>query len=178
MAQTPCRQRCTLLPATQPPDSEPWDAAKAVRGREASRWRMHSLSVRAGLKASLVPPAMKSDNRGLTVTASQYLWVDRNARRSDGQVVGIGPFFRYGITPKDRNLLDQFYSFGNGGIGGHSDATMTTGGSAGRARISPATSGAPPVSWVSRSTASSMPSRAFTTLQSRPRSERLSTCNT
>ena len=65
-----------------------------------------------------VPPALKDDNYGFTLTASQYLWVDRNAKRSDGQVVGIGPFFRFGIAPEDRNLIDQFYSAGIGGFGG------------------------------------------------------------
>ena len=66
----------------------------------------------------VVPPVKKSGNYGFTVTASQYLWVDRSAKRSDGQPVGFGPFFRFGIAPRDRNLLDQFYSFGLGGLGG------------------------------------------------------------
>ena len=65
-----------------------------------------------------VPPATKDDNYGFTLTASQYLWADQSARRSDGQVVGIGPFFRFGIGPDDRNLIDQFYSVGVGGVGG------------------------------------------------------------
>jgi len=65
-----------------------------------------------------VPVAQKGGNYAATLTASQYLWVDPNARRSDGLPVGIGPFFRFGIAPSDRNLLDRFYSVGVGGNGG------------------------------------------------------------
>jgi porin len=66
----------------------------------------------------VVPPAEKSDNYAFTLTASQYVWVDDDTRRSDGLPVGAGPFFRFGIGPKDRNLIDQFYSVGIGGYGG------------------------------------------------------------
>ncbi len=66
----------------------------------------------------VVPVAQKNGNYALTLGASQYLWVDNTAKRSDGKPVGIGPFFRFGWAPKDRNLIDQFYSLGIGGNGG------------------------------------------------------------
>lgn len=65
-----------------------------------------------------VPVAQKDGNYALAFSASQYLWVDGAARRSDGKPVGIGPFFRFGLAPKDRNVIDQFYSLGVGGYGG------------------------------------------------------------
>jgi len=66
----------------------------------------------------LVPVAEKNGNYAATFGASQYLWVDPNARRSDRKPVGVGPFFRAGWAPKDRNVIDQFYSVGLGGYGG------------------------------------------------------------
>jgi len=67
----------------------------------------------------VVPVAQKGSNYAMTLTGSQYLWgVDQHAGRSDGLPVGVGPFFRFGIAPKDRNLIDQFYSVGVGGNGG------------------------------------------------------------
>jgi len=68
-----------------------------------------------------IPLIEKNGNSALTLTATQYLWVDENARRSDGQTVGIGPFFRFGISPKDRNVIAQFVSLGVGGKGGFLD---------------------------------------------------------
>ena len=65
-----------------------------------------------------VPVAEESGNYALTLTGSQYVWINEGATRSDGQAVGFGPFFRFGIAPKDRNLIDQFYSVGIGGTGG------------------------------------------------------------
>jgi len=65
-----------------------------------------------------VPVAQKNGNYAATLGASQYLKVDPNAKRSDGKPVGFGPFFRLGWAPKDRNLIDQFYSVGVGGYGG------------------------------------------------------------
>lgn len=65
-----------------------------------------------------VPVARKNDNYALTLGGTQYLKVNKDARRSDGLPVGLGPFFRFGIAPKDRNLIDRFYSVGLGGNGG------------------------------------------------------------
>jgi len=64
------------------------------------------------------PIIEEDDNYALTLGGTQYVRVDRNAQRSDGQAVGFGPFFRFGIAPEDRNLIDQFYSVGIGGNGG------------------------------------------------------------
>jgi len=66
----------------------------------------------------VVPVATKNDNYAVAIGGSQYLRVDKTAHRSDGQPVGIGLFFRMGVAPKDRNVIDQFYSFGVGGNGG------------------------------------------------------------
>jgi len=65
-----------------------------------------------------VPVAQESENYAMVMAGSQYLWVDKTGRRSDGRPVGFGPFFRFGIAPEDRNLIDQFYSAGLGGNGG------------------------------------------------------------
>lgn len=65
-----------------------------------------------------VPVAQKNGNYALAFSASQYLWTDGTSRRGDGKPVGFGPFFRAGWAPKDRNLIDQFYSLGVGGYGG------------------------------------------------------------
>ena len=65
-----------------------------------------------------VPVARKAGNYALTLGGTQYLWVDKDARRSDGQPVGVGPFVRFGIAPQGRNVIDQFYSVGVGGNGG------------------------------------------------------------
>lgn len=66
----------------------------------------------------VVPPAENSANYAFTFSGSQYFWVDKDAKRSDGLPVGAGPFFRFGISPKGRNLIDRFYSVGIGGYGG------------------------------------------------------------
>jgi len=66
----------------------------------------------------VVPIAQKDDNYAVAFGGSQYLWVDKDAHRSDGLPVGIGVFFRLGFEPKDRNVIDQFYSCGVGGNGG------------------------------------------------------------
>jgi len=65
-----------------------------------------------------VPVAQESGNYAMVMGASQYLWVDETARRSDDLPVGFGPFFRFAIVPEDRNVIDQFYSVGVGGNGG------------------------------------------------------------
>jgi porin len=80
-----------------------------------------------------VPATKKSDNEGLIVNFDQYLWVkggsvaayqkslDSGAYPGVGRhhlpPVGIGVFARAGWAPKDRNVIDQFYSFGVGGYG-------------------------------------------------------------
>ena len=58
------------------------------------------------------PIKMKTDNYVTLITADQYLYV-KDAK----QQVGWGPFFRFGWAPKNRNAIDQFYSFGVGGRG-------------------------------------------------------------
>ncbi len=83
----------------------------------------------------VVPQATKSDNYTVMVNFDQYLWVkggsedayDRERRmkeskypglaRLDLPPVGIGIFGRVGWAPKNRNIIDQFYSFGVGGYG-------------------------------------------------------------
>ena len=75
----------------------------------------------------------ESHNYGVVGNFAQYLWVDdesteafrerqagnRHAALSHHNVppVGIGVFGRVGWSPKDRNTIDQFYSFGIGGYG-------------------------------------------------------------
>ena len=63
----------------------------------------------------LAPIEQKDGNYAFTISGSQYLWVDDVVNRRDGRPAGIGPFFRFGIGPDDRNLIDQFYSLGVGG---------------------------------------------------------------
>ncbi len=67
------------------------------------------------------PVIEKSDNYAMTIGGTQYLWVDETAQRSDGLPVGYGPFFRAGIAPDDRNLIDGFFSIGVGVNGGFGD---------------------------------------------------------
>jgi carbohydrate-selective porin OprB len=80
-----------------------------------------------------VPIAKKSDNYSVLVNFDQYLWIkkeslntyqkklDRSnysgAGRHHFTVLGVGIFARAGWAPKDRNVIDQFYSFGFGGFG-------------------------------------------------------------
>lgn len=68
----------------------------------------------------VVPVADKSENYAFLVNFDQYLWVKEDADdagRSKLPPVGIGIFGRAGWAPKDRNVIDQFYSFGVGGYG-------------------------------------------------------------
>jgi len=65
-----------------------------------------------------VPVAEKDSNHAIVIGGSQYLSINQSARRSDGQPVGFGPFFRMGFAPSDRNAIAQFYSIGLGGNGG------------------------------------------------------------
>lgn len=68
----------------------------------------------------VVPVAKKSDNYALIINFDQYLWVKGGrpvAGREAQPPVGIGIFGRAGWAPKDRNVIDQFYSVGIGGYG-------------------------------------------------------------
>ena len=58
------------------------------------------------------PPSDKNDNYITIGTFDQYLYVKDKER-----MIGWGLFARYGFTPKDRNVIDQFYSFGLSGRG-------------------------------------------------------------
>jgi len=67
-----------------------------------------------------VPVATKSNNYAVLVNFDQYLWVKGGSPavgRKNLPPVGIGIFGRAGWAPKDRNVIDQFYSFGIGGYG-------------------------------------------------------------
>jgi len=72
-----------------------------------------------------VPVAQETENYALLINFDQYLWVKEGslaavsgvAGRSKQPPVGIGIFGRAGWSPKDRNVIDQFYSFGIGGYG-------------------------------------------------------------
>ena len=57
-------------------------------------------------------PNTKPDNYITIGTFDQYLYV-----KNKKQLVGWGLFARYALAPKDRNVIDQFYSFGLGGRG-------------------------------------------------------------
>jgi carbohydrate-selective porin OprB len=72
-----------------------------------------------------VPVSKKRDNYCVMVNVGQYLWTrDTGQTSSEAPArkglppVGFGLFFRAGWEPKDRNVIDQFYSFGLGGYGG------------------------------------------------------------
>lgn len=69
----------------------------------------------------LVPVAQKSGNSAFLINFDQYLWVKGGSPAAAGRKhlppVGIGIFGRAGWSPKDRNVIDQFYSFGIGGYG-------------------------------------------------------------
>ncbi|MEN8688607.1 MAG: carbohydrate porin [Desulfobacterales bacterium] len=68
----------------------------------------------------VAPVAKKSDNYAFLVNIDQYLWVKGGgsaAGRRDLPPVGVGLFGRAGWAPKDRNVIDQFYSVGIGGYG-------------------------------------------------------------
>jgi len=67
-----------------------------------------------------VPAVSKSGNYTVLLNFDQYLWVKGGspiARRKGLPPVGIGIFGRAGWAPQDRNIIDQFYSFGIGGYG-------------------------------------------------------------
>jgi porin len=80
-----------------------------------------------------VPIDEESENYAVALNFSQYLWVKDDSmeaynRRTKASPhpgltrhsispVGIGVFGRVGWAPKDRNSIDQFYSFGFGGFG-------------------------------------------------------------
>jgi porin len=73
----------------------------------------------------VVPVSEKSYNYGFMASFDQYLWVrpeeaarDRAPARKGLPPVGVGLYFRAGWEPQDRNVIDQFYSFGIGGYGG------------------------------------------------------------
>jgi carbohydrate-selective porin OprB len=76
-------------------------------------------------------PTTAEDNYAFIFTGSQYLWVRdgaqrkrsdpvnyATARRENINPVGFGLSARFGISPSDRNVIDQFYKFGIGGWGG------------------------------------------------------------
>ena len=68
----------------------------------------------------IIPIDKKSSNYAGIVNFDQFLWVKENgndAGREKLPPVGIGIFGRAGWVPKDRNVIDQFYSFGLGGYG-------------------------------------------------------------
>ena len=54
----------------------------------------------------------KTDNYIALGTFDQYLYV-----KDEAQQIGWGLFARFAWDPKDRNVIDQFYSFGVGGRG-------------------------------------------------------------
>jgi hypothetical protein len=75
----------------------------------------------------------KSNNYTVIGNFAQYLWVKAGSAEAYNRRVeasphaglthhnvppaGIGIFGRFGWAPKDRNAIDQFYSFGIGGYG-------------------------------------------------------------
>jgi len=72
----------------------------------------------------VIPPINYNENYGLMINADQYLWTrDGGSTPADAPSrkglppVGVGLFFRAGWVPADRNVIDQFYSFGIGGYG-------------------------------------------------------------
>ena len=83
----------------------------------------------------VVPVARENGNYTVLGSFDQYLWVkggsvkayDRERRLKESKYpgharlhlppVGIGIFARAGWAPNDRNVIDQFYSFGIGGYG-------------------------------------------------------------
>lgn len=69
-----------------------------------------------------VPVAKKAENYAFLLNFDQYLWVkDQGQESGSGRLhlppVGLGLFGRAGWAPEDRNVIDQFYSFGLGGYG-------------------------------------------------------------
>jgi carbohydrate-selective porin OprB len=73
----------------------------------------------------LVPVSRKTGNYGVMVSFDQYFWtrdagqaLANEPSRKGLPPVGVGLFARAGWEPQDRNVIDQFYSFGIGGYGG------------------------------------------------------------
>ncbi len=67
-----------------------------------------------------VPIDEKSTNYTVIGNFSQYLWVKEGSqglKRENLPPRGIGIFCRFGWHPEDRNVIDEFYSFGLRGIG-------------------------------------------------------------
>ena len=68
----------------------------------------------------VVPVKTKPENYAFLLNFDQYLWVKDSSfvtGRKHQPPVGIGLFGRAGWSPEDRNVIDQFYSFGIGGYG-------------------------------------------------------------
>jgi carbohydrate-selective porin OprB len=79
------------------------------------------------------PTIKETDNYTVLINFDQYLWIDSGSlaeyqKRLDASgypglgrhhlpPTGIGIFGRAGWSPDDRNVIDQFYSFGIGGYG-------------------------------------------------------------
>jgi porin len=75
-----------------------------------------------GEAVGAVPVDKKNDNYAVMLNFDQYLWVkderaDTSAERHRDAPIGVGVFARAGWAPEDRNVIDQFYSFGIGGVG-------------------------------------------------------------
>ena len=64
-------------------------------------------------------PTDEDDNYAVIGNFDQYLWVKDTApgNRPVTRPEGVGFFARAGWAPDDRNVIDQFYSFGLGGYG-------------------------------------------------------------
>jgi len=76
----------------------------------------------AGQDITSIPIATRSDNYALLLNFDQYVWIDdavdyTTAYLHEQPPVGFGLFGRAGWAPQDRNVIDQFYSFGVGGFG-------------------------------------------------------------
>ncbi len=88
---------------------------KPIRGYELDR--RHMLE-----KYNEAIPVTKNSNYALLVNFDQYLWVNSNneniKNRHDLPPVGILLFGRAGWEPKNRNVIDHFYSIGIGSYGG------------------------------------------------------------
>jgi carbohydrate-selective porin OprB len=81
----------------------------------------------------VIPPVTESENYTVLLNFDQYLWIEDGSlaayqKRLDRSGYpgiarhhlppnGIGIFGRAGWAPRDRNVIDQFYSFGMGGYG-------------------------------------------------------------
>ncbi len=70
-----------------------------------------------GQVIGLVPASKKDNNYTVAGNFSQYLYVKGPNDRKGFPPIGFGLFARAGFTPKNRNVIDQFYSAGIGGFG-------------------------------------------------------------